>query len=71
MAPRRGWVRMMDLVCRQGGLPVRVRTYLQQADWSATGRRRQAKSSESGVYMLYMSISGFFANFGGTVAIPP
>ncbi len=23
---------MMDLVCRQGGLPVRVRTCLQQAD---------------------------------------
>ena len=28
---------------------------------SATGRRRQAKSSESGVYALYMSISGFLA----------
>ena len=33
--------------------------------------RRQAKSSDSGVYMLYMSISGFFANLGDTVAIPP
>ena len=64
----RGWVRMMDLVCRQGGMPVRVRTCLQQA---GAGRRRQTKSSESGVYILYMSISGFFANFGGTVEIPP
>ena len=29
---------------------------------------KAAKSSESGLYMPYMSISGFFTNFGGTVA---
>ncbi len=32
---------------------------------------KAARGSESGVYMLFMSISGFFANFGGTVIIPP
>ena len=31
LIPPMGCVRMMDLVCRQGGLPVRVRTCLQQA----------------------------------------
>ena len=51
-----GGFRMMDLNL-QARRPACACTHL-----SATGRHRQAKSSESGVYMLYMSISGFFAN---------
>ncbi len=44
---------MMDLVCRQGGLPVRVRTCLQQAD---ADRREVLKAECTWAFQV------FFAN---------